>query len=64
MRKRFQSAVQSQDTKFRIRCGEPNIGDMYYPLELECIFRVICADNLNNIHFKKEKDFESKNMLK
>lgn len=62
MRKWFQSAVQSQDTKFQIRHGKPNIEDMYFPLELEYIFKAICAGDRNSIYFKKEK--ESKNMLK
>lgn len=63
MGKLFQSAVQSQDTKFQIRHGKPNIEDMYFLLELEYIFRAICADDRNSIYLKKKKR-ESKNMLK
>lgn len=55
MRKWFQYAVESQDTKFQIRHDKPNIRDMYFPLELEYKFKAICADNRNSIYFKKGK---------
>lgn len=56
MKNLFQSGVQSQDTKFQIRHGKTNIDDMYFSLELEYIFKAICADKGNGIYFKKEKE--------
>ena len=51
MRKWFQSAIQSQDMKFQIKHGKSNKEDYALIPELECIFKAICADNRNSIHF-------------
>ena len=44
----------SQDTAYEIRHGKPNIGDVFFHLELEYTFKAMCEDNRNNIYFKRK----------
>ena len=44
----------SQDTAYEIRHGKPNIGDVFFHLELEYTFKAMCGDNRNNIYFKRK----------
>lgn len=46
--------------KFQIRHGKPNIGDIYFPLELKCVFKAISVQTMGAVFILKKKNRELK----